>query len=55
VVFADELGGSWSAFHPKNDIAKGFDVLCTDDRRTDGAESVRLRELNVRTQPDYDD
>ncbi|MGY0056001.1 LVIVD repeat-containing protein [Streptomyces sp. LZ34] len=51
-------GGSWSAYYYNgyiysNDIAKGFDVLKIDDRRTDGARSVRLRELNVQTQPDY--
>ncbi|MEV6652472.1 hypothetical protein [Streptomyces sp. NPDC051219] len=50
--------GSWSAYYYNghiysNDIAKGFDVLKLDDRRTDGAERVRLRELNVQTQPDY--
>ncbi|WP_455353969.1 LVIVD repeat-containing protein [Streptomyces sp. SYSU K217416] len=52
------VGGSWSAYYYNgyiysNDIAKGFDVLKLDDRRTDGAEKVRLRELNVQTQPDY--
>ncbi|MFH8570382.1 LVIVD repeat-containing protein [Streptomyces sp. NPDC017993] len=51
-------GGSWSAYYYNghiysNDIAKGFDVLAIDDRRTDSAESVRMRELNVQTQPDY--
>ncbi|MBH5338574.1 hypothetical protein IHE55_28855 [Streptomyces pactum] len=51
-------GGSWSAYYYNghiysNDMAKGFDVLKIDDRRTDGAERVRLRELNVQTQPDY--
>ncbi|MES4903967.1 MULTISPECIES: hypothetical protein [unclassified Streptomyces] len=59
-ISADTLvgGGSWSAYYYNgyiysNDIAKGFDVLKIDDRRTDGARSVRLRELNVQTQPDY--
>ncbi|MFG2888591.1 LVIVD repeat-containing protein [Streptomyces sp. NPDC048248] len=51
-------GGAWSAYYYNghiysNDIAKGFDVLAIDDRRTDSAESVRMRELNVQTQPDY--
>nr|WP_243082170.1 hypothetical protein [Streptomyces sp. 891-h] len=51
-------GGSWSAYYYNghiysNDIVKGFDVLRIDDRRTDSAGRVRLRELNVQTQPDY--
>ncbi|NSC25244.1 hypothetical protein FM076_30470 [Streptomyces albus subsp. chlorinus] len=51
-------GGSWSAYYYNghiysNDMAKGFDVLRIDDRRTDGAKKVRMRELNVQTQPDY--
>ncbi|GFE12635.1 hypothetical protein Sgleb_06820 [Streptomyces glebosus] len=51
-------GGAWSAYcyngHVySNDIAKGFDILALDDRRTDSAKSVRLRELNAQTQPDY--
>ena len=50
--------GSWSAYYYNgyiysNDIAKGFDVLKINDRRTDPAKRVRLRELNVQTQPDY--
>ncbi|WP_405622580.1 LVIVD repeat-containing protein [Streptomyces sp. NBC_00076] len=53
-------GGSWSAYYYNgyiysNDIAKGFDVLKLDDRRTDPAKRVRLGELNVQTQPDYFD
>ncbi|GGL86540.1 hypothetical protein GCM10010129_32810 [Streptomyces fumigatiscleroticus] len=53
-------GGSWSAYYYNgyiysNDIAKGFDVLKLDDRRTAPAERVRLDELNVQTQPDYFD
>ncbi|MEU7483744.1 hypothetical protein [Streptomyces sp. NPDC042319] len=57
---ADTLvgGGSWSAYYYNgyiysNDMAKGFDVLKIDDRRTDSARSVHLSELNVQTQPDY--
>lgn len=55
-----QLGGSWSAYYYNgyiysNDIAKGFDVLKIDDKRTDPAERVRVRELNVQTQPDYFD
>ncbi|MDT3399167.1 hypothetical protein RKE29_21380 [Streptomyces sp. B1866] len=57
---ADTLtgGGSWSAYYYNgyiysNDIRKGLDVLRIDDRRTDSAAAVRLRELNVQTQPDY--
>ncbi|MET7798081.1 LVIVD repeat-containing protein [Streptomyces decoyicus] len=51
-------GGAWSAYYYNghiysNDMAKGFDVLAVDDRRTDSAEPVRMRELNVQTQPDY--
>lgn len=59
---ADTLvgGGAWSAYYYNgyiyaNDIAKGFDVLKLDDRRTNPAKRVRLRELNVQTQPDYFD
>jgi hypothetical protein len=55
-----EIGGSWSAYYYNgyiysNDIAKGFDVLKLDDRRTDPAKKVRMDELNVQTQPDYFD
>ncbi|RFU84045.1 hypothetical protein DY218_25340 [Streptomyces triticagri] len=51
-------GGSWSAYYYNgyiysNDMAKGFDVLKLDDRRTDPAKRIRLDELNVQTQPDY--
>ncbi|MEV7289016.1 hypothetical protein AB0O01_31475 [Streptomyces sp. NPDC093252] len=54
------VGGSWSAYYYNgyiysNDIAKGFDVLKLNDRRTDPARWVHLRELNVQTQPDYFD
>ncbi|QNE78705.1 hypothetical protein F0344_32565 [Streptomyces finlayi] len=50
--------GSWSAYYYNghiysNDIAKGFDVLRLDDRRTDPAKKVRMSELNPQTQPDY--
>ncbi|WP_274555334.1 LVIVD repeat-containing protein [Streptomyces spiramyceticus] len=50
--------GSWSAYYYNgyiysNDMAKGFDVLKLNDKRTDGAKKVRLHELNVQTQPDY--
>jgi hypothetical protein len=53
-------GGSWSAYYYNgyvysNDIAKGFDVLKLDDRRTDPAKRLRMHELNVQTQPDYFD
>lgn len=52
--------GPWSAYYYNgyiysNDIAKGFDVLKIDDRRTDPAKRVRTGELNVQTQPDYFD
>ncbi|USQ86748.1 hypothetical protein NFX46_25440 [Streptomyces phaeoluteigriseus] len=52
--------GPWSAYYYNgyiysNDIAKGFDVLKINDRRTDPAKYVRLPELNVQTQPDYFD
>ncbi|ARH94389.1 hypothetical protein [Streptomyces sp. MOE7] len=51
-------GGAWSAYYynthiHSNDIAEGFDVLKITDRRTDSATTVRMRELNVQTQPDY--
>ncbi|WP_066949289.1 LVIVD repeat-containing protein [Streptomyces lushanensis] len=51
-------GGSWSSYYYNgyiysNDIAKGFDVLQLDDRRTDSAKKVRMDGLNVQTQPDY--
>jgi hypothetical protein len=36
-----------------NVIVEGLDVLKIDDRRTDPAKRVRMRELNVQTQPDY--
>ncbi|MFD5624767.1 LVIVD repeat-containing protein [Streptomyces sp. NPDC127072] len=54
------VGGSWSAYYYNgyiysNDIIKGFDVLKLNDRRTDPAKRVKLRELNVQTQPDYFD
>ncbi|TGB18270.1 hypothetical protein E4099_02145 [Streptomyces palmae] len=59
-ISADKLsvGGSWSAYYYNghiysNDMAKGFDVLRIDDKRTDGAKRVHLDELNVQTQPDY--
>lgn len=50
--------GSWSAYYYNghiysNDIAKGFDVLRLDDRRTDPAKKVWMPELNPQTQPDY--
>ncbi|EGX56881.1 secreted protein [Streptomyces zinciresistens K42] len=53
-------GGTWSAYYYNgyiysNEMARGFDVLKVDDRRTDPARWVRLRELNVQTQPDYRD
>ncbi|MFJ6698946.1 LVIVD repeat-containing protein [Streptomyces sp. NPDC091272] len=59
-ISADALvgGGTWSAYYYNgyvysNDMTKGLDVLKIDDRRTDPAKRVRLRELNVQTQPDY--
>jgi hypothetical protein len=53
-------GGSWSAYYYNgyiysNEMARGFDVLKIDDRRTAPARWVHLRELNVQTQPDYFD
>ncbi|RBM18731.1 hypothetical protein [Streptomyces sp. PT12] len=51
------FGGSWSAYYYNGYIysndQKGLDVLRVDDRRTEGADRVRLDELNVQTQPDY--
>ncbi|MFG2640620.1 LVIVD repeat-containing protein [Streptomyces sp. NPDC048370] len=61
-ISADSLvgGGTWSAYYYNgyiysNDMAKGFDVLRLDDRRTDAAKRVRMDGLNVQTQPDYFD
>ncbi len=56
---ADRLtfGGSWSAYYYNGHIysngQNGLDVLRIDDRRTDGAERVRMKELNAQTQPRY--
>ncbi|MGW5904387.1 LVIVD repeat-containing protein [Streptomyces althioticus] len=55
-----DVAGSWSAYYYNgyiysNDIAKGFDVLKIDDKRTDQARKVHMKELNVQTQPDYFD
>ncbi|CAO0835840.1 LVIVD repeat-containing protein OS=Streptomyces microflavus OX=1919 GN=G3I39_00420 PE=4 SV=1 [Streptomyces microflavus] len=52
--------GPWSAYYYNgyiysSDIAKGFDVLKLNDRRTDPADRVKLDGLNVQTQPDYFD
>ncbi|MGW0084298.1 LVIVD repeat-containing protein [Streptomyces sp. NPDC003393] len=61
-ISADQLvlGGSWSAYYYNgyiysNDIDKGFDVLKISDKRTDPAKRIRMKELNVQTQPDYFD
>ncbi|WP_233510794.1 LVIVD repeat-containing protein [Actinomadura craniellae] len=52
------LGGSWSAYYYNgyiysNDIQKGLDVLQIRDKRTDPALWIKLKELNVQTQPNY--
>ncbi|WP_344259288.1 hypothetical protein [Streptomyces sodiiphilus] len=51
------FGGTWSAYwyngHIYSNDQKGLDVLRIDDRRTDSARGVRLRELNAQTQPTY--
>jgi hypothetical protein len=51
------FGGTWSVYYYNGYIYSngqaGFDVLRIDDPRTDGAEGVRLRELNPQTQPAY--
>lgn len=52
--------GTWSAYYYNgyiysNEMARGFDVLRIDDRRTNPARWVHMRELNVQTQPDYFD
>ncbi|MFB7736098.1 LVIVD repeat-containing protein [Streptomyces sp. NPDC056112] len=54
------VGGSWSAYYYNgyiysNDIAKGFDVLKLNDRRTDPARKIHLDQLNVQSQPEYFD
>ncbi|MEU9575714.1 LVIVD repeat-containing protein [Streptomyces chilikensis] len=51
-------GGTWSTYWYNgylysNDMAKGFDVLKLDDRRTNPANRVHLDELNAQTQPRY--
>ncbi|RAY12134.1 hypothetical protein DPM19_27510 [Actinomadura craniellae] len=53
-------GGSWSAYYYNgyiysNDIQKGLDVLQIRDKRTDPARWIKLKELNVQTQPNYFD
>ncbi|MFB6959868.1 LVIVD repeat-containing protein [Streptomyces sp. NPDC056309] len=54
------VGGSWSAYYYNgyiysNDIAKGFDVLKINDKRTDPARKIHMDQLNVQSQPDYFD
>jgi hypothetical protein len=54
------IGGAWSAYYYNghifsSDIQKGLDVIKISDRRTDSAARIDLDELNVQTQPSYDD
>ncbi|MEU3556507.1 LVIVD repeat-containing protein [Streptomyces fragilis] len=51
-------GGTWSTYWYNgylysNDMAKGFDVLKLNDRRTNQANGVHLKGLNAQTQPEY--
>ncbi|WP_343046167.1 hypothetical protein [Nonomuraea typhae] len=52
------LGGYWSTYYYNgyiygSEIARGFDVLKVDDRRTNPANRVRVPLLNVQTQSRY--
>jgi hypothetical protein len=52
------FGGYWSVYYYNGHIygteaVKAFDVFRIDDRRTDPAKRVRLKELNVQTQPAF--
>jgi hypothetical protein len=54
----EEGGGVWSVYYYNghiysSDLVKGFDVLEITDRRTNGAKSFRLDELNTQTQYRY--
>jgi hypothetical protein len=54
------IGGAWSAYYYNghifsNDIQKGLDVIKVSDQRTDSAARIDLDQLNVQTQPSYDD
>jgi hypothetical protein len=53
-----KLGGSWSAYYYNglvysSDIQKGFDVLMLKDPTLRTANSVKLDQLNVQSQPVY--
>jgi len=52
------FGGYWSVYYYNGAIygtesVKAFDVFRIDDRRTDPAKRVKLKELNVQTQPTF--
>nr|WP_245764900.1 hypothetical protein [Nonomuraea jiangxiensis] len=53
-------GGFWSAYYYNgyiygSDFNLGFDVLKINDRRTKGADKVKMDSLNVQSQPSYND
>ncbi|MGE9781785.1 hypothetical protein NMQ01_12690 [Janibacter sp. CX7] len=56
---ADEgIGGTWSTYYYNghvysSDIARGFDVLKFNDPATKRADTIRMGELNVQSQPEY--
>jgi hypothetical protein len=52
------FGGYWSVYYYNGAIygtesVKAFDVFRISDRRTDPANRVKLKELNVQTQPSF--
>ena len=55
---ADVMGGSWSAYYYNgyiysSEMTRGLDVLKLDELFSEGADRIRLDELNVQTQPAY--
>lgn len=56
---ADEgIGGTWSTYYYNghvysSDIARGFDVLKYNDPAAKRADTIRMGELNVQSQPQY--
>ncbi|MGJ9414104.1 LVIVD repeat-containing protein [Aeromicrobium sp. CF4.19] len=52
------VGGAWSTYYYNghiysNEIQRGFDVFRVDDRRLEGADRVRFKELNPQSQPRF--
>ncbi len=56
---ADEgIGGTWSSYYYNghiysSDIARGFDTLKFHDPAVKRADTIRMGELNVQSQPEY--